>query len=94
MKAIVKEIQVCGGTIFNNLYLACFDYVGLIGTGEIDREKIAFSIKLPSGEVKGITIRQEDNEIVAYGDFDELPSFFDYSEEVTNEEARDNRDIE
>jgi len=39
-------------------------------------------VKLPSGEIRQTTIRQEDEEIVAYGDFGELPSFLDYTRAV------------
>lgn len=82
MKAIVTEIQVCGGRIFNNLEEACKDYLQCLKEG-IDREKLNFSITLPNGEIKHITIRQEDGQIVAYGDFQGLPSFLDYAKEVT-----------
>lgn len=78
MKAIVTEVQVCGGRIFNNLEEACKDYLQCLSEG-IDREKLNFGITLPSGEVKHITVRQEGDQIVAYGDFQGLPSFLNYA---------------
>lgn len=84
MKAIVNEIQVCGGRIFSNLEQACEDYLQCLREG-IDREKFNFGITLPNGQIKSITIRQGDEKVIAYGDFDELPSFLDYAEEVLNE---------
>lgn len=80
MKAIVFEIQVCGGRLFNDLESACQDYLQCLKDG-IDREKIHFSIRLPNGERKGITIRQEDGNVVAYGDFAGLPDALDYARE-------------
>jgi len=48
------------------------------------RSKMNFAIKLPDGKVKYITIRDEDEETVAYGDFEGLPSALDYAKEVIN----------
>ena len=80
MIANVDEIQVCGGRLFNNLEEACRDYLQCLKEG-IDREKLRFTIILPTGKVKSITIRQEDEQVVAYGDFEGLPSFLDYAKE-------------
>ena len=82
MVATVSEIQVCGGRLFNNLEEACRDYLQCLAEG-IDREKLNFSIALPNGELKHITIRQEEKRVVAYGDFEGLPSFLEYAREVT-----------
>ena len=46
------------------------------------RAKLNFTIKLPDGTIKSITIRDEDDQTVAYGDFEGLPDFLDYSKEV------------
>ena len=80
--ATVKEIQVCGGRIFTMLSDACLDYIQCIARGT-DREKIHFAVVLADGQVKHITFRQEDEGVVVYGDFEGLPSFFDYAQEVT-----------
>ena len=81
MVAIVNEIQVCGGRLFTNLEDACQDYLRCLADG-IDREKLNFSITLPSGKIKHITIRQKDERVVAYGDFEGLPNALDYAREV------------
>ena len=84
--AMVKEIQVCGGRIFTNLADVCADYLDCLEQ-DIDREKINFSVAMPNGQVKHITFRQEDDRIVVYGDFEGLPSFFDYAQEVTGRQV-------
>lgn len=81
MKAIVRDIQVCGGIVVTNLEAACKEYLKELP--DTDRPKLAFSVILPTGKVKHITIRQEENCVVAYGDFDGLPSMLDYVLEVT-----------
>jgi len=78
MEAKVIEIQVCGGRLFNNLADACGNYLECL-EDHTDREKIHFCIELPDGLTKSITIRQEGNKMVAYGDFDGLPNFLDYA---------------
>ena len=75
--ATVKEIQVCGGRIFTMLSDACLEYLDCVAKG-IDREKLNFSVVMPDGKVKHITFRQEDDCIVAYGDFEGLPNFIEY----------------
>ena len=82
MKAIVTEIQVGGMTLVSNLQEACRQYVNLMNLEECPRAKIHFSIRLPNGEMRSITIRDEDGETVAYGDFEGLPGFLDYAQEV------------
>jgi len=67
MIPVVKEIQVCGGRLFNNLEEACKDYLRCLEVGT-DRKKFNFTIVLPNGEVKHITIKQENDQMVAYGD--------------------------
>ena len=81
MKAIVKEIQVGGVTIVNSLFLACHQYA----CEDPPRPKINFTIELPDGEIKAITIRDEGDETVAYGDFEGLPSMLDYAENLRQE---------
>ena len=83
MIPIVNEIQVCGGSLFTDLESACRDYLKCLEEGT-DREKLNFSILLPSG-TKHITIRQEYTRVVAYGDFAELPDALEYAMEVGNE---------
>lgn len=80
MKAKVIEIQVGGGTIHQSLLAACLEYP----SGE--RTKVNFLVELPSGELKSITIRDEEKETVAYGDFEGLPSFLDYTKDEKKEE--------
>lgn len=83
MKAIVIEIQIGGGKIVHTLEEACREYIKMLASDEPARTKIHFFIKLPNDGHKSITIRDEDGETVAYGDFDGLPSFLDYAKEVT-----------
>jgi len=78
MKAKVIEIQVGGTSNCDSLQTAC----DLFLFGISLRSKINFAIELPNGEIKSITIRDEDDETIAYGDFEGLPSFLDYCEEV------------
>ena len=85
MKAIVTEIQVGGGTICHSLEKACITFKGMVDAQECPRTKIRFGILLPNGQGKTITIRDEDGQTVAYGDFDGLPNFLDYAEEVRND---------
>jgi len=49
----------------------CLEYLQNVAEGT-DRAKINFSITLSNGIVKHITIRQEDDRVVAYGDFEGL----------------------
>jgi len=75
-KAVVLSSQVGGWHECDTLQETCESYLA-IGAG--GRDKICFVIQLDNGETRQITIRQEDNEMVAYGDFSELPSFIEYS---------------
>jgi len=84
MKAIVIEIQIGGLDIYHSLWNACREYANGVAHNTILRSKINFAIKLPDGKVKYITIRDEDEETVAYGDFEGLPSALDYAKEVIN----------
>ena len=87
MKAIVKEIQVCGGNIHKSLLMACKEFA--VNEWPELPQKICFVIKLSSGETKQITIREEDQEkdriVLAYGDFEGLPSFLEYAEGLKRE---------
>jgi hypothetical protein len=86
MKAIVTEIQVGGFHTCHNLKDACEGYLSMLMNQEIMlKTKIHFTIQLPNGETKVITIRDEDNQTIAYGDFEGLPSFLDYAKEVVGE---------
>ena len=79
MKAVVKSIQVGGFHNCHSLEEACRYYTNC---GDLEREKIIFVIELPDGTLKQITIRDEVNETVAYGDFEGLPSMLQYAEEI------------
>ena len=79
-KAIVTEIQVNGLYGAKSLEEACKIFMRL-GC----RTKIHFVIKLPDGEERHITIRDEDTETVAYGDFKGLPSMLDYAQALKDE---------
>ena len=89
MKAIVKEIQVGGGVCVSNLEEACKEFVKMTSRSSESgyRAKINFTIKLPDGTIKAITIRDEDEETIAYGDFEGLPDFLEYSKTVLSEEG-------
>ena len=83
MVAKVIEIQVGGSVIVHTLEEACREYVKMIDKHGAYRAKINFTIKLPAGgELRYITIRDEDTETIAYGDCDGLPSFLDYAQEL------------
>ena len=84
MKAIVFEMQVGGLYCTTSLYEACKRYIAMVDSAQPCRTKIRFAIKIPSGETRGITIRDEDGETVAYGDFRGLPNFLDYCQEMQN----------
>ena len=77
--ATVREIQVCGGRVCNNLEVACEEYLRCLREGT-DREKINFLIILSNGEHKSITIRQEDERVVAYGNFEGLPNALEWAQ--------------
>lgn len=85
MKAIVIEIQVGGGQICDSLEDAADTFKDMTDYDQAPRTKMHFTIRLPTGEVKTITIRDEDDGTVAYGNFEGLPSFLDYAKEVNNE---------
>ena len=78
MKAIVKVIRVSGIVTCHTLKEAC----DVLVSEEFQRIKLSFLIRFPDGAFKTITIRDEDEETVAYGDFEGLPSFLDYVKEV------------
>ena len=83
MKAKVIGIQVGGYHTCHSLRDACKEYL----SPDCTRTKIHFFIELPNGERKAITIRDEENMTVAYGDFERLPSFIDYAREIAKEEV-------
>ena len=85
MKAVVKQIQVGGIGIYHSLEAACSGFQRMINGTECYRTKMIFVIKLPDGSIRLITIRDDDNETVAYGDFEGLPSFLDYAKELFDE---------
>jgi len=96
-KAEVIEIQVGGCHTCTTLKDACEEYAEQAGEtsiiGEIvdinrgtgTREKISFVIKLPNGEHRHITIRDEDGKTIAYGNLGELPSMTETYQEVQEE---------
>ena len=77
--ATVREIQVFGISIFNSLGKACQDYLKYREDGT-NRAKMSFCIVLANGDVKYITIRQEDDRVVAYGDFEGLPNSLEWAQ--------------
>ena len=77
--ATVIEIQVCGSKLVSTLKKACQEYLHCLKNGT-DREKLHFCIVLATGETRSITIRQEDNEVVAYGDFEGLPNALEWAQ--------------
>ena len=87
--ATVREIRVCGLRIHTSLSDACLDYLQYIAWGT-DRPKIHFEITLANGEIKGITIRQEKDRVIAYGDFEGLPTMLN----MHREERGNGRDRE
>lgn len=85
-KAIVKEIQVGGYNCHKSLYESCKDYVDSMEKSNcLMRPKMIFVIELPNGDIKQITIRDEETQAVAYGDFDGLPDFLEYSKIIDEE---------
>ncbi|KKM83672.1 hypothetical protein LCGC14_1306840 [marine sediment metagenome] len=86
--ARVREIQVGGGTIVHDLAEAADELYHGLQEEEENQEafpypcKIRFTIQLPSGEIKSITIHQNGNDLVAYGDFEGLCNAFEYAKEV------------
>ncbi len=79
--AKVKEIQICGGPLAITLEAACYEYLRQLRQ-DTDREKLAFSIVLDTGETKHITFRQMDDGIHVYGDFEGMPNFLDWSKQT------------
>lgn len=77
----VIQIQVCGGKLCPTLETACQEYLECL-MNDVDREKISFTIVLGKGQTKHITIRQESNRVVAYGDFEGLPNFLEYAQQT------------
>ena len=72
----VTSIQIGGGDIVQTLEEACLKYIEMLRSGEPIYTKISFAIKTKDGSVKMITIR-DDEETIAYGDFDGLSSFIE-----------------
>ena len=79
--AKVRDIQVCGGHMADELYDACQEYIKRVDGG-IDREKLNFAVILDDGTIKHITIRQMDEGVVAYGDFDGMPNALEWAQEL------------
>ena len=79
--AKVKEVQVCGGHLYDNLYDACRDYIKCI-KGGIDREKLNFAVELDDGTTKHITFRETDGGIEVYGDFEGMPDALEWAQEL------------
>jgi len=79
--AKVKEIQVCGGHLYDNLLGAFSDYLRCLADG-VDREKVNFSVVLDDGKVNHITFRQEDDGIHVYGDFEGMPNALEWAQRL------------
>jgi len=79
-KAEVVGIQVCGVKHAESLKEA----VELLVKGGYSSlaYKLNFTVKLANGTLRTITIRDDEGETVAYGDFEGLPSFLDYAREI------------
>jgi hypothetical protein len=75
--AKVKEIQICGGKICDRLYGACGEYIKAIDNGT-DREKLHFDILLDNGQTKSITLRQMEDGVHVYGDFEGMPNALEW----------------
>ncbi len=79
MVAVVTEIQT--GGVYNTTSLD--DAIKVYhhdGKHNMSIAKINFSIQLPDGTKRSITVRQEKDRVVAYGNFDGLESFIEYAE--------------
>lgn len=73
----VISIQVGGEKVVGSLEEACWEY------HNTPRPKINFTIEDKNGKTRSITIRDdEDLGTVAYGDFDGLIDFLEYSKIV------------
>lgn len=79
----VTSIQVGGGKIVGTLEEACREFIKLADANELFRAKLNFAIKTKDGNVKQITIRDDDDETVAYGDFAGLLTMLEYAQIVT-----------
>lgn len=77
--AQVRELQVCGGHIYNKLYEACQDYIGCVDSG-IDREKLNFAVELDDFTVKHITFRETGDGLEVYGDFEGMPDALEWAQ--------------
>lgn len=86
--AKVKQIQICGGPIAATLTDACAAYIREIALGT-DRAKLHFAIVLDDGSIKYITFRQEDDGIHAYGNFEGIPDFLEWSTRMERAEMED-----
>ena len=84
----VKSIQVGGHTNTGSLAEACRAFYGGLYDGTLVRHKIIFVIETDLG-YRQITIRDEGDTTVAYGDFEGLQSFYEYALETAREEEED-----
>ena len=82
--AVVKSIQVGGAVDVSSLRSMCSALVEILEEG--GPIKIYFGILLPNGEERSITIRDDEGQTYAYGDFEGLPSFLDFAQEITGGE--------
>lgn len=85
MKAEVIEIQVGGGPLASSLEEA----IRMWKECPPERKKLAFTIVLPGSQFKHITIRDDGEETVAYGDFAGLPDSLDYAAHAVHGEDCD-----
>ena len=76
--AKVKAIQTNGYHICYTLKNACQEL--LDPANENAPEKMNIAVITLSGKVKHITLRQEDDGIYVYGDFEGMPDFVEYAQ--------------
>lgn len=77
--ATVFTIQVGGYKNCHTLKEACEEYLRMITNTEGYRDKISFAIHCNDGVTRFITIRDEDDKTVAYGDFKGIPDILEYA---------------
>ena len=76
----VVSIQIGGAILANNLEDACREFVRSSQDYNLPF-KIRFSIRTNDG-VKYITIRDDLNKTYAYGNFEGLQNFLEFSQEI------------
>ena len=82
--AKLREVQVCGCRVFDNLEEACSDYLHCLAN-DIDREKLNFAVELDDGTVKHITFRETEDGVEVYGDFEGMPDALEWAQKYVKE---------